>query len=83
MAAVITVEFNIGDKIKRVVPCGANMTHGCGSPTIERLSVQEITIIAGTPINKNKTRFQYTCFNETKGRFETFDEDEIKEYSPA
>lgn len=83
MPVMIELKYNVGDKIKRTFCYGANMTHGGSNPITEVLRVEEIRIINGTPINKNKRTIQYICFNERTGRFETFNESDIEEYSPA
>lgn len=83
MSVMIELKYNVGDKIKRTFCYGANTTHGGSSPITEVLSVQEIRIINGTPINRNKRIIQYICFNERIGKFETFDEKNIEEYSPV
>lgn len=77
MSCIIELKFNVGDKIKRVVQCGANMKHGRGTPKTEVLRIEEIKIISGSPINRNKKIVQYTCYNETNGNFYTLREDDI------
>ena len=83
MSVMIELKYNVGDKIKRTFCYGANMTHGGSSPVTEVLQVQEIKIINGTPINRNKRVIQYICFNERTGKFEAFNERDIEEYSPV
>lgn len=80
MSVTINLKFNVSDKIKRIVYCGANMTHGYGVPKTEFLEIQEIKIIAGSPINRMQKRIQYICYNENTGKFKTLDEKDIEEY---
>lgn len=75
----IEVQVDIGEKIKKIVHHGANMTHGGGKPEEQTLSVQMIHIIAGSPINRNKKTIRYTCFNETTGKFEELSDTEMEE----
>ncbi len=77
--AQITVAVNVGEKLKRTVRCGANMTHGRGSLEEQVLSVEEIRITAGSPINGNKKIIRYTCFNETTGKFEELSDTDMEE----
>lgn len=81
MAVMIEIKFNIGDKIKRTVHCGASVSYGRGTSKTEILQVQEIKIISGSPINRNKRRIYYTCYNETRGIFTTLNEEDMDEYS--
>lgn len=59
------------------------MTHGGSKPITEILEVQEIKIIGGTPISRNKKTIQYICYNERTSKFETLSERDIEEYSPV
>lgn len=83
MSVIVELKYNVGDKIKRTFCYGANTTHGGSSPITEILKIEEIKIINGSPINKNKRIIQYICFNERTGKFEAFNENDIEEYSPV
>lgn len=77
--ATIEVQVGVGEKVKKIVQYGANMTHGGGKPEEQILRVRMIHLIAGSPINKNKTTIRYTCFNETTGKFEELSDEEMEE----